>query len=103
MFKKSSIKSYIITGLLIWVPLVITLWVLNLIVSTMDQTLQLEFQDFAGGVSNLSQILNLRPGRYRLSGEVRFEGFASPTGSMARVRSCTYILFQLATTSASSS
>lgn len=32
-------RKYIITGLLIWVPLVITLWVLNLIVSTMDQTL----------------------------------------------------------------
>lgn len=41
MFKKSSIKSYIITGVLIWVPLVITLWVLNLLVSTMDQSLQL--------------------------------------------------------------
>jgi uncharacterized membrane protein len=41
MFKKSSIKSCIITGLLIWVPLVITLWVLNLLVGTLDQTLQL--------------------------------------------------------------
>lgn len=41
MFKKSSIKSYIIAGLLIWVPLVITLWVLNLLVGTMDQSLQL--------------------------------------------------------------
>ena len=41
MFKKTSIKNYIITGLLVWVPLVITLWVLNLLVSTMDQTLQL--------------------------------------------------------------
>ena len=41
MFKKSSIKSYIITGLLIWVPLVITLWVLNLLLGTLDQTLQL--------------------------------------------------------------
>jgi uncharacterized membrane protein len=41
MFKKTSIKSYIIAGLLIWVPLVITLWVLNLLVGTMDQTLQL--------------------------------------------------------------
>lgn len=41
MFKKTSIKSYIITGLLIWVPLVITLWVLNLLVSIMDQSLQL--------------------------------------------------------------
>jgi uncharacterized membrane protein len=46
MFKKSSIKSYIITGLLIWVPLVITLWVLNLLVSTLDQTLQLLPQSF---------------------------------------------------------
>jgi len=41
MFKKTSIKNYIIAGLLIWVPLVITLWVLNLLVSTMDQSLQL--------------------------------------------------------------
>lgn len=41
MFKKTSIKSYIVAGLLIWVPLVITLWVLNLLVGTMDQSLQL--------------------------------------------------------------
>lgn len=41
MFKKTFLKSYIITGLLIWVPLVITLWVLNLLVGMMDQSLQL--------------------------------------------------------------
>jgi len=41
MTKKSFFKRYLITGLLIWVPLVITLWVLNLLVSTMDQSLQL--------------------------------------------------------------
>ena len=34
-------KKYLITGLLIWIPLVITLVVLNLIVSTMDTTLLL--------------------------------------------------------------
>lgn len=34
-------KRYFITGLLIWVPLGITLWVLNLIISSMDQTLLL--------------------------------------------------------------
>jgi len=34
-------KKILITGLLIWVPLAITLWVLELIVSTMDQSLQL--------------------------------------------------------------
>lgn len=34
-------RKYLITGLLIWVPLVITIWVLNLIVSTMDQSLLL--------------------------------------------------------------
>jgi uncharacterized membrane protein len=33
------IRKYFITGLLIWVPLAITLWVLNFIVSTMDRTL----------------------------------------------------------------
>ena len=41
MPKKTLIKRYIITGLLIWVPVVITLWVLNLLVSTMDQSLLL--------------------------------------------------------------
>jgi uncharacterized membrane protein len=35
------VRKYFITGLLIWIPLVITLWVLNLIVSTMDSTLLL--------------------------------------------------------------
>jgi uncharacterized membrane protein len=34
-------KKYFITGLLIWVPLAITAWVLTLIVRTMDQTLLL--------------------------------------------------------------
>ncbi len=34
-------KKYFITGLLVWVPLGITLWVLNLTISTMDQTLLL--------------------------------------------------------------
>lgn len=30
-------KRYFMTGLLVWIPLVITLWVLNLVVSTLDQ------------------------------------------------------------------
>jgi uncharacterized membrane protein len=34
-------KRYFITGLLIWVPLGITLWVLDLLISTMDQSLLL--------------------------------------------------------------
>ena len=34
-------KRYFITGLLIWVPLVITLWVLDILISTMDQSLRL--------------------------------------------------------------
>lgn len=34
-------KKYFITGLLIWVPLAITVWVLSLIVRTMDQSLLL--------------------------------------------------------------
>ena len=38
---RKNLKRYFITGLLIWVPLVITMWVLNLLVSTMDQTLLL--------------------------------------------------------------
>lgn len=32
-------KAYFITGLLIWVPLAITVWVLNLLIGTLDQTL----------------------------------------------------------------
>jgi len=35
------VKKYLITGLLIWIPLVITIWVLDLIVGTMDSTLLL--------------------------------------------------------------
>ncbi len=34
-------KKYLITGLLIWVPLVITVWVLSILVGTLDQTLLL--------------------------------------------------------------
>ena len=34
-------KKYFVTGLLIWIPIAITFWVLNLIVTTMDQTLLL--------------------------------------------------------------
>lgn len=34
-------KKYLLTGLLIWAPIGITLWVLNLVVGTMDQTLTL--------------------------------------------------------------
>lgn len=35
------VKKYLLTGLLVWVPLGITLWVLNLIISTLDRTLNL--------------------------------------------------------------
>jgi uncharacterized membrane protein len=34
-------KKYFITGLLIWIPLVITLWVLKLVVDVLDQSLLL--------------------------------------------------------------
>ena len=39
--RRQLIKRYFITGLLIWVPLAITAWVLALIVGTMDQSLHL--------------------------------------------------------------
>jgi uncharacterized membrane protein len=35
------LKKYLITGLLIWIPLAFTIWVLDLIVSSMDRTLLL--------------------------------------------------------------
>ncbi len=38
---EEQVKKYFVTGLLIWVPLGITLWVLHLLVSMMDQTLLL--------------------------------------------------------------
>jgi uncharacterized membrane protein len=34
-------KRYLIAGLLVWIPLAITFWLLQLVVSTMDQTLLL--------------------------------------------------------------
>jgi uncharacterized membrane protein len=37
----SLVRKYLVTGLLIWVPLAITLWVINLILGTMDQSLRL--------------------------------------------------------------
>jgi uncharacterized membrane protein len=37
----AMLKKYLIPGLLIWVPLTVTLWVLDLIVSAMDRTLLL--------------------------------------------------------------
>jgi uncharacterized membrane protein len=41
MSSKSPVRRYLITGLLVWVPLVITVWVLTFLVGTMDQTLLL--------------------------------------------------------------
>jgi uncharacterized membrane protein len=35
------VKKYFITGLLIWIPLVITIWVLKLVVDALDQSLLL--------------------------------------------------------------
>jgi uncharacterized membrane protein len=35
------VRKYLITGLLIWIPIVITLWVLKLIVDALDQSLLL--------------------------------------------------------------
>ena len=39
-------KKYLLTGLLIWVPIVVTVWVLSLVVGTMDQTLTLLPEDW---------------------------------------------------------
>jgi uncharacterized membrane protein len=41
MSSGSQIRRYFITGLLVWVPVVITVWVLSVLVRTMDQTLLL--------------------------------------------------------------
>jgi uncharacterized membrane protein len=39
--KKTTLKSVFLTGLLVLVPLAITLWVIGLVIGTMDQTLLL--------------------------------------------------------------
>lgn len=39
--KTQALKKYLITGVLIWVPLAITVWVLSVIVRAMDQSLLL--------------------------------------------------------------
>jgi uncharacterized membrane protein len=39
-FATSAMKKYLLTGLLIWIPLSITIWVLHLIVSSMDDVLK---------------------------------------------------------------
>jgi hypothetical protein len=52
--------------------------------SSMDMSLNLEFQGFGGAFHHLSQIILLRPGRYRLTGESRFEAFQSPGGLVFR-------------------
>ena len=48
-------KRYLIAGLLVWVPLGITIWVINFLVSTLDQTLLLVPETSApGGAGRLS-------------------------------------------------
>ena len=39
--ERQRVKKYLLTGLLVWVPLGITIWVLKLTITTMDQTLLL--------------------------------------------------------------
>jgi uncharacterized membrane protein len=41
LFVSASVKKYFITGLLIWIPLVITIWVLKIIFGVLDQSLLL--------------------------------------------------------------
>ena len=46
----TMLKKHLLTGLLIWIPLAITLWVLHLIVSTMDLSLSFLPQDWVARV-----------------------------------------------------
>ena len=41
VFSSGPLKKYFITGLLIWIPLIITIWVLKVIFDTLDQSLLL--------------------------------------------------------------
>jgi uncharacterized membrane protein len=42
----ATLRRYFVAGLLVWIPLVITLWVLKLLVDLMDQSLLLLPQDY---------------------------------------------------------
>jgi uncharacterized membrane protein len=46
LFLSSALKKYLITGLLIWIPLIITLWVLKVIFDTLDASLLLLPESF---------------------------------------------------------
>ena len=46
LFPKGALKKYVITGLLIWIPLIITLWVLKVIFDTLDGSLLLLPESF---------------------------------------------------------
>ena len=45
-FLSGALKKYLITGLLIWIPLIITLWVLKVIFDTLDASLLLVPESF---------------------------------------------------------
>ena len=46
LFLSGAFKKYLITGLLIWIPLIITLWVLKVIFDTLDASLLLMPESF---------------------------------------------------------
>ncbi|HTM60846.1 MAG TPA: DUF502 domain-containing protein [Burkholderiales bacterium] len=46
LFASGAFKKYLITGLLIWIPLIITLWVLKVIFDTLDGSLLLLPESF---------------------------------------------------------
>jgi uncharacterized membrane protein len=46
LFTSGAFKKYLITGLLIWIPLIITLWVLKVIFDTLDASLLLLPESF---------------------------------------------------------
>ena len=60
-----QLKKYFITGLLVWIPLAITVWVLTWIIGTMDQSMRLIPQDWRPettvgfGIPGLGTILTL--------------------------------------------
>jgi uncharacterized membrane protein len=45
-FPSGALRKYLITGLLIWIPLIITLWVLKVIFDTLDASLLLVPESF---------------------------------------------------------
>lgn len=79
-------KRYFVTGLLIWVPLGITLWVLDLLIGTLDQSLTLLPVEWQPRQQRIGQALRDQhhrddQARHRIPGQPGGPVVAQPIGN----------------------